>query len=50
VNPGPILLGLDLALEVAGNALEFRDHDLDLSDLAALLINLKPFQANERLT
>jgi hypothetical protein len=50
VNPGSILLGLDLTLEVAGNALELADHDLDLSDLAALLIDLKPFQADERLT
>jgi hypothetical protein len=50
VNPGSILLGFDLTLKVAGDALEFGDHDLDLSDLAALLIDLKSFQTNERLT
>jgi len=50
VNAGALLLRLDLAIEVAGDSLEFADHDLDLSDLAALLIDLEPLQANERLT
>src|SRR5271166_1637812 len=45
VNTGPVLLRFDLAIEVAGDALELADHDLDLSDLAALLIDLKSLQA-----
>ena len=43
VDSGPVLLGLDLAIEVGRNALEFGDHGLDLRDLAALLVDLKPF-------
>jgi hypothetical protein len=49
VNPGAILLGLDLALEIAADALELGDHALDLRDLAPLLVDLKLLQANERL-
>src|ERR1700694_504783 len=49
VNPGAVLLGLDLALEIAADALEFGDHALDLCNLAPLLVDLKLLQANERL-
>ena len=49
VNPGTVLLGLDLALEIAADALELGDHALDLRDLPALLVDLKLLQANERL-
>jgi hypothetical protein len=47
VDPGPVLLGFDLALEIAGDALEFGDHSSDLRDLAPLLLDLKLFQAHE---
>ena len=50
MNADAILLRLDLTVQIAGNALEFGDHDLDLRNPAALLVNLKPFQANKRLT
>ena len=49
VDPGSVLLGLDLALEIAGDALELGDHAFDLRDLAPLLIDLKFLQANKRL-
>ena len=48
VDAGPVLLDLDLALEIARHALEFGDHALDLRHLAALLVDLKLLQANER--
>jgi len=50
VNAGSVLLGSNLAIEVAGGTLEFTYHELDLSDLAALIIDLKSFKANERFT
>ncbi len=50
VDARALLLGLDLALEVAGHAFELGDHAFDLSDLAALLVDLKLLQANERVT
>ena len=49
VDPRAVLLGLDLALEIDGDALELGDHALDLRDLAPLLVDLKLLQANERL-
>src|SRR5262249_22388356 len=45
VNPGSVLLGLDLALQIAGDALELGDHTLDLRHLAPLLVDLKLLQA-----
>ena len=33
VDAGAVLLDLDLALEIAGHALEFGDHAFDLHDL-----------------
>ena len=50
VDAGPLLLGLDLAFEIAGHALELGDHAFDLRDLAALLVDLKLLQPNERVT
>jgi hypothetical protein len=38
----------DLALQLDGDALEFAIHAFDLRDLAPVLVDLKPFQANER--
>jgi hypothetical protein len=35
------LLDLDLALEIAGDAVELGDHRLDLGDLAPFLIDLE---------
>jgi len=49
VDPGPVLLGLDVAIEIAADALELTDHGLDLGDLATLLVDLKLLQANECL-
>ena len=48
VDAGAVLLGLDLAFEVAGDALELGDHAFDLRDLAALLVDLEFLQADER--
>ena len=48
VNSGAVLLGLDLAIEIAGHALELGDHALDLRDLATPLVDLKLLEANER--
>ena len=50
VDPGAVLLGLDLAIEVGGHALELGDHALDLRDPAPLLVDLELLQADERLT
>ena len=47
VDAGAVLLGLDLAVEVAGDALELGDHGLDLRDLAPLLVDLEFLQADE---
>ena len=47
VDAGAVLLGLDLAVELAGDAVEFGDHGLDLGDLAPLLVDLKFLQADE---
>ena len=41
VDPGAVLLGLDLALEVDRHAVELGDHALDLSDPPALLVDLE---------
>jgi hypothetical protein len=46
VDAGTLLLGLDLMLEIDRHTLEVRDHALDLGDPAALLVDLKLFQAN----
>jgi hypothetical protein len=49
MNAGAILLDLDVALEIAADALEFADHALDLGDAATPLVDLKFLQANECL-
>ena len=48
VDTGAILFGLDLALEVARDAIELGDHAFDLRDPAALFVDLKLLQADER--
>src|SRR6185437_15761958 len=50
VDAGAVLLDLDFALQVAGHAIEFGDHGFDLRDLAALLVDLKFLQADQRFT
>ncbi|MHC2320341.1 hypothetical protein ACVIHC_007387 [Bradyrhizobium diazoefficiens] len=50
VDPGTLLLGLDLAFEIDRHPLEVGDHGLDLGDPAALLVDLKLLQANEGIT
>ena len=47
VDTGAVLLELDLAFELGRDAVEFGDHGFDLSDLAALFIDLKFLQADE---
>jgi hypothetical protein len=37
----PVLLDLDLPLEIARNAIEFGNHGLDLGDLAPLFVDLE---------
>ena len=49
VDPGAVLFDLDLPFKIGGHALEFGDHALDLHDLPALFVDLKLFQANERI-
>src|SRR5262245_43667108 len=49
VNPGSVLLALDVAVELAADALELGDHRLDLEHPAAPLVDLKFLQANECL-
>jgi hypothetical protein len=49
MNPGSVLLGLDLLLKLVGDALELGDHAFDLRNLSPLLVDLKLFQANERI-
>jgi hypothetical protein len=49
VDAGPVLLDLDLALELSGNAIKLGDHRLDLGDFAPFLVDLKLFQTNKRL-
>src|SRR5581483_6178228 len=49
VDAGAVLLGLDLALEIAGHALEFGNHAFDLRYFPAPLVHLKLLQTNERL-
>ena len=46
IDPGALLLGLDLALEIDRHALEIGDHALDLGDPSALLVDLKFLQAD----
>ena len=48
VDARAVLLGLDLAVEIAGNAVEFGDHRLDLGDLAPFLVDLEFLQADQR--
>ena len=50
VDAGAILLDTNFALEIGRHALEFGDHGFDLRDLAALFVDLKLLQANERLS
>ena len=50
VNAGAVLLGLNLAIEVGGHALELGHHRLDLRDLAPFFVDLELPQTNERLT
>src|SRR5262249_44581424 len=49
VNAGTILLDLDVALQIAADALELADHSLDLADPATPFVDLKLLQANECL-
>ena len=44
-----ILLDLDVALEIAADALKLADHAFDLCDPAPPLLDLKLLQANECL-
>ena len=50
VDTGAVLLDLDLAVELAGDAVELGDHRLDLRDLAPLFVDLKLLQADEGFT
>ena len=38
---------LDLAFELAGNAVKLSDHRLDLGDLSPFLVDLKLFQTDK---
>jgi hypothetical protein len=49
MDPRPVLLGLDVANELAADALELGDHRLDLGHPSAPLVDLKLPQANECL-
>src|SRR5262249_37944969 len=49
MNAGAILLDLDVALEIAADALELADHGLDLGHPATPLLDVKFLQANGRL-
>jgi hypothetical protein len=49
MDVGAVLLGLDLAFKFDCHAIELGDHAFDLHDLPALFVNLKLFQANERI-
>src|SRR5262249_18349531 len=49
VDPGAVLLALDVAFELAADALELGDHRLDLEHPAAPLVALELLQANECL-
>src|SRR5215813_6614782 len=49
MNPGPVLLHLDLALKIDRHTVEFGNHALDLRNPAPLLVNLKFLQPDERL-
>ena len=46
----PLLLGLDLAIELVRHALEIGDHALDLGDAPALLVDLKLLQTDQRFS
>ncbi len=50
VDSGPVLFGLDLALEIDRHALKIRDHPFDLGDPSALFIDLKFLQADQRVS
>ena len=50
MDAGAVLLDPDLTFQIARHAVELSDHHLDLRDLAPFLIDLKLFQADERLT
>jgi hypothetical protein len=49
MNPGALLLYLDLTFEIDRHAVELGNHALDLRNPAPLLVNLKFLQPNERL-
>src|SRR5262249_7966579 len=49
VDTGTILLDLDLALELTGNAVELGDHRFDLGDLAPLFVDLELLQTDKSL-
>ncbi len=48
VDTGAILFGFDLAIEIAGDAIELGNHAFDLRNPAALFVDLKFLQADER--
>jgi hypothetical protein len=50
VDSRTVLLDLDLALKIAGNAVELGDHRLDLGDLPPLLVDLKFLETDEGFT
>ncbi len=49
-DAGAFLLGTDLLVEIARHLLELGDHQLDLLDAAAFLLDLETLQPNETLT
>ena len=49
-NPGLFFLGGDLVLQLGCHPLEFGHHQLDLIQLATLVVDLKLLQANMALT
>jgi hypothetical protein len=50
VDSGPVLLGLDFALEIDRHALEIGDHAFDLGNPSALFVDLKFLQADQRFS
>src|SRR5262249_25471952 len=46
-DAAPLLLGVDLVVEVLGHPLEFGNHGLDLRDLATFLVDLEALQPDQ---
>jgi hypothetical protein len=49
MNPGALLLHLDLTFEIDRHSVKLGNHALDLRNPAPLLVNLKFLQPDERL-